>query len=93
MKLISRDWFFIAILGAVLTVLLLSTAREKPKKMPADDRHRSFAEVLAKGGDRATVEKECVVCHDLKAIPLPAKHPPKGQCLICHPAQRKEPLE
>lgn len=88
MKLKSRDLVFIAILGAVLTVLLLSTGREKPKKMPADDRHRPFAEALAKGGDRATVEKGCVVCHDQKAIPLPVGHPPKEQCLICHSGQR-----
>lgn len=88
MKLKRRDWFFVVILGAILTVLLLSTAREKPKKMPADERHRPFAEALAKGDDRMTVEKGCVVCHDLKAIPLPAKHPPKEQCLICHPGRQ-----
>jgi len=88
MKLKSRDLFFIAIVSAVLIILLLSTAREKPKKMPADDRHRPFSEALAKGDDRATVETGCVVCHDPKAIPLPAGHPPKEQCLICHPPQR-----
>jgi len=79
---------FIAIMGVVLIVLLLSTVREKPRKMPSDDNHRPFSEALAKGGDRATVEKGCVVCHDPKAISLPAGHPPKEQCLICHPPRR-----
>ncbi len=39
---------------------------------------------MKKGQDRIGVERGCITCHNSQAIPLPKKHPPKEQCLICH---------
>ena len=84
MKLSKRDLGFIAVIGILLAVLLVSTGRVKPKKVPADERHRTFLEAMARGGNREEVEKGCAACHNDHAIPLPRNHPPKEQCLICH---------
>ncbi len=84
MKVTKRDLLTIAGVVLVLVVLIISTAREKAKRVPADDRHRAFYEAMEKDGDRIEVEKRCITCHNAQAIPLPKKHPPKEQCLICH---------
>jgi hypothetical protein len=84
MKVTKRDLVTIAAVVLVLVVLIISTAREKAKRVPADDRHRAFYEAMEKGGDRIEVEKGWITCHNSQAIPLPKKHPPKEQCLICH---------
>jgi len=84
MQVHKRDLGFIAVISVVLAVLLVSTGRGKPKKVPADERHRTFLEALARGDSREKVEKGCAACHNDRAIPLPQKHPPKEQCLICH---------
>jgi hypothetical protein len=84
MKVTKKDWLFAAIIAVVLGILLLSNRKEKPKPMPADDRHRSLLERLAKGADREEVERACAACHNARSIPLPVKHPPKEQCLLCH---------
>jgi hypothetical protein len=80
----KRDVGFIAVIGVVLALLLVSTGRVKPKKVPADDRHRHFLAAMARGDRREEVEKGCAACHNDRVVPLPRKHPPKEQCLICH---------
>ncbi|HUL29690.1 MAG TPA: cytochrome C, partial [Thermodesulfobacteriota bacterium] len=60
------------------------------KRVPADEKHRAFYEAMEKGHNRIEVEKECVTCHSTQAIPLPEKHPPKEQCLICHKLKAKQ---
>ena len=80
----KRDVWFIAVIGVVLALLLVSTGRGKPKKVPADESHRTFLDAMARGDSREKVEKGCAACHNDRAIPLPQKHPPKEQCLICH---------
>jgi len=84
MALAKRDWLFVMVIAVVLGVLLFGTTRERPKSVPADDRHRQLLERVAKGEKREMVEKECVPCHSPQQKPLSAKHPPKEQCLICH---------
>ncbi len=85
MKVTQRDLLTIAAVVLVLVVLIISTAREKAKRVPADEKHRAFYVAMEKGGDRIEVEKGCIPCHNSQAaIPLPKKHPPKEQCLICH---------
>ena len=84
MKVTKRDLLTIAVVVVVVVVLILSTAREKAKRVPADDKHRAFFEIMERGGDRIEAERGCITCHNLRAIPLPKKHPPKEQCLICH---------
>jgi hypothetical protein len=84
MRVAKRDWIFLAVIIAVLGVLLLSRGKEKPKKVPDDDKHAQFYKIMNKGGDRMEAEKGCTTCHASQKIPLPKGHPPKEQCLICH---------
>ncbi len=84
MKVTKRDLLAIAAVLVVLVVLIMSTARDKGKRVPVDDKHRTFYEAIEKGSGRVEVESGCVTCHNSQAIPLPKKHPPKEQCLICH---------
>jgi len=84
MKVTKREWLTIAAAAAVLAVLILSATHEKAKRVPGDEKHRAFYEAMDKGRDRIEVERGCLTCHSAQAIPLPKKHPPKEQCLICH---------
>jgi len=84
MKAMKRDLLAIAAAAAVIAVLVMVTVREKTKPVPVDDKHRAFYEAMEKGVDRTQVERACITCHNSQAIPLPKKHPPKEQCLICH---------
>ncbi len=84
MKLRKRDLLTITVVGAALAVLIMSTGREKAKPVPVDDKHRSSYEAMKKSTNRTEVEKACATCHNTQSIPLPKKHPPKEQCLICH---------
>jgi len=87
MLLKRRDWQFVAIICAVLLVLLFNIFRDKPPPTPADTLHQPFLQALAQGERRDEVEQRCPDCHNRQQRPLPAQHPPKEQCLICHPAQ------
>ncbi|HVP78572.1 MAG TPA: cytochrome C [Thermodesulfobacteriota bacterium] len=84
MKVTKRDLLTIAAVLLVLVVLVISTFREKAKRVPADGKHQASYEAIKKGRDRIEVESGCMTCHNSQAIPLPKKHPPKEQCLICH---------
>ena len=84
MKITKRDWLFAAMIAMVLGILLVSSGKKKPKRVPGDDIHRPLVESLAKGAKREAVELECADCHNARKIPLPAGHPPKEQCLLCH---------
>jgi ribosomal protein L31 len=84
MKVTKRDLLAVAVVVIVIVVLIMSTAHEKAKQVPIDDKHHAFYQGVEKGQDRIEVEKGCVTCHNPQAISLPKKHPPKKQCLICH---------
>jgi hypothetical protein len=85
MKITGRDLLATVALVLVIAVLIVvSTIREKVKEVPTDDRHRPFYEALEKGARRAAAEKGCLTCHNTGIAPLPKKHPPKEECLICH---------
>jgi hypothetical protein len=88
MPLRKRDLGFIIVIGGLLLVLILNSFRDKPKNTPADEQHRQFREALARGDKREAVESGCVTCHNAATRPLRPKHPPKEQCLICHPLQQ-----
>ena len=79
-----RDLVTIVIVGVALAVLILSTIQKKGKPVPSDNRHRPFYEAMEKSNNRIEVEKGCITCHSPQDVPLPKKHPPKEQCLICH---------
>ena len=87
MKLTRRDWLFAAVIAVVFGVLLVSGGTKKSPPVPRDDRHRPMMQLLADGSGRELVERECLSCHSYRGAPLAAAHPPKEQCLICHPAK------
>jgi len=84
MQVTKRDWISITIVGALIAMLLVNAGRGKPRDVPLDGKHRPLLEAVAQGKSRETVERLCVSCHNIRAIPLPKKHPPKEQCLLCH---------
>lgn len=85
MKITKRDLLVIAPIVLVLAMLIImSTGGQQAKMVPADDKHRPFYEAMEKGADRVKTEGGCTTCHNPQANPLPKKHPPKEQCLICH---------
>ena len=75
MKIKKRDWLMIVIVVGALTLLIMSTVREKAKHVPADDKHCAFYEAMEKGNNRIEMEKGCITCHNPQAIPLPKKPP------------------
>ncbi len=68
----------------VAIVVMVSRGHDKAKPVPDDDKHRPFYEAIQKGTAGVDVEKGCLTCHNPQANPLPEKHPPKEQCLVCH---------
>jgi len=79
-----RDLIFLLLAAVIVAVLVLGTRGDEAPRLPDDGNHRPFAAALARGGKRAAVEAGCVTCHNSRQRPLPPKHPPKEQCLICH---------
>jgi hypothetical protein len=84
MKVAKKDWLFIAVIAAVLGALFVGTGKEKARNIPDDEKHRTFYESMHASGARTETEKMCSACHGHRSIPLPATHPPKEQCLLCH---------
>ncbi len=84
MSISRKDWAFIAIMGAVLVIFIFISGKETTKKVPYDDTHRPFYEMLKKTGSKIETEKGCEQCHNAKDVPLPKNHPAKNRCLLCH---------
>jgi hypothetical protein len=83
-KISGRDWFYIAAVVALIAGLSTGSGKEKGKPVPLNDRHRSIYDAIKSGRTREATEIICTTCHSKSSLPLPAKHPPKEQCLICH---------
>ncbi len=84
MRISGKDWLFIALMGAVVLIFILISGKEKTKKVPYDEAHRPFYDLLKKTGSKIETEKGCVSCHNDANIPFPKGHPPKNRCLLCH---------
>ena len=85
MRVTRKDFFAIVVVALIAVALIIAgTGHEKAKVVPSDQTHRPFYEAMAKGAARSETEKGCSACHNPQANPLPKKHPPKEQCLICH---------
>lgn len=90
MKIGRNDWIFIALIGAVLVVFFLISGEEKTRKVPYDDKHRPFYEIVKQTGSKMEADKGCPACHfEPGGVPFPAKHPLKPKegpmrCLFCH---------
>ena len=89
MRVTRKDFFAIVVVALLAVALIIAgTGHEKAKVVPPDDTHRPFYEAMEKGAGRSETEKGCPACHNPQANPLPKKHPPKEQCLICHRLSR-----
>jgi cytochrome c5 len=92
MKISKNDWLFIALIVAVLAVFVAISGKEKTKKVPFNDNHRSFYAMAANDGlkGQKAADQGCPKCHNEKGgIPFPAKHPVKPSagpmsCHLCH---------
>lgn len=94
MKIGRNDWLFIALAALVLIVFYAISGEEKTKKVPLDDKHKPFYEIVQKTGSKMEADKGCPACHnDQGGIPFPEKHPVKPKdgpmrCLFCHKLQK-----
>lgn len=88
MGLNRKDLIFIALMGAVLLLVILITSEEKTSKIPYDEIHRPFYEIMEKTGSKREAEKGCETCHNDSNVPFPKDHPPKSRCLFCHKLQQ-----
>ena len=78
----KRDLILIAI-GAIIVVFLWAAPEESTKRVPHDDNHNRFFDIVATDGKKAA-EKFCEECHNAGGVPFPPDHPPKARCLLCH---------
>lgn len=85
MKFDARDGVALAVVATLIGVLAFGTGKGKGRAIPLDDRHRPSYDALKKGREKSEVELLCTTCHSKSSIPLPSGHPPKEQCLSCHP--------
>jgi len=91
MRISKKDWFFVAIVAAVLIIFYAISGEEKTKRVPLDEKHQPSYELFKKTGSKMEVDKGCPACHFMGpgGVPFPAKHPVKPQggpmrCLFCH---------
>jgi hypothetical protein len=96
MKIGKKDWIFIAIVSAVVIIFIAISGEEKTKKVPLDDKHKPFYEIVKQTGSKMEADKGCPACHNEQAggVPFPPKHPLKPKdgpmrCLFCHKLQAK----
>lgn len=87
MALKKRDWILIA-LALIIILFLWAAPEESTKRVPFDDTHRRFYDIVAAEGKKAA-EKFCEECHNPETMPLPEGHPPKLRCLLCHKLQER----
>jgi hypothetical protein len=89
LKIGKRDWIFIGIVVAVFIAFYLISGPEKTKKLPHDQNHQQFHDMLKAGKKKSDVDPLCESCHDGIKIKFPANHPAKPggapmRCLFCH---------
>ena len=91
MRVNRKDFFAIAAVVLLAAILIVAgSGREKAGVVPRDHTHRPFYEAMERGADRSETERGCPACHNARVNPLPQKHPPKEQCLICHKLARRK---
>jgi hypothetical protein len=92
MALKKRDWIFIAIIAAVFGIFIAISGEEKTTRVPLDEAHRPFYDMIDSGQKKIDVDPHCADCHDGVKIPFPPNHPAKPgsapmRCLFCHKLQ------
>lgn len=92
MNIRKQDLIFIGIAIAVLVIFISISGKEKTKKVPLDEAHKPFNELVKQKGKAGKKEADvfCPQCHNEKGgIPFPAGHPVKPKdgpmgCHLCH---------
>jgi len=92
MALKKRDWIFLVVILAVFGIFIAISGEEKTKKVPIDETHRPFYDMIDSGKKKIEVDPLCADCHDGIKIPFPENHPAKPgsapmRCLFCHKLQ------
>jgi hypothetical protein len=94
MQISKKDWIFIAGIAAVAITFFAISGEEKTKRVPLDDTHKPFYEIVKQTGSKMEADKGCPTCHNEQGgIPFPPKHPVKPKdgpmrCLFCHKLQQ-----
>ncbi|TSK08008.1 MAG: cytochrome C [Geobacter sp.] len=89
MKLSGSDWLMVAVGLGLVAILSVGVGKGKGKAVPLDERHKPFYLAVKGGQSQPQTEALCATCHGQGSRPLPKNHPPKEQCLICHPMPNK----
>ena len=90
MKIKKSDWIFIALGAGVLISFFVVSGPEKTKKVPYNENHKKFYEIVKQTGSKKEADKGCPACHNEQGgIPFPAEHPVKPKdgpmsCHLCH---------
>lgn len=82
MKLSKKDVIVGGVMFAVGALLYVGTLKKLGNDLPATEEHLVFYQQLQQGGSRIELEKGCVECHEIAALPL--SHPHKVECMVCH---------
>ena len=82
MKLSKKDWLVGGVMFAVGALLYVGTLKKLGNDVPDNPEHHSFYQQLEQGGSRIELEKGCNPCHEVST--LPASHPHKEECMVCH---------
>jgi hypothetical protein len=96
MKIKKSDWFFIALGAAVLIAFFAISGPEKTKKVPYNENHKKFYDIVKQTGSKMEADKGCPACHNEQpgGILFPPKHPVKPKdgpmrCLFCHKLEKR----
>lgn len=94
MNIAKKDWYFLAIVAAVLIIFWAISGKEKTKMVPRDATHQQFYRMFeVEKKKKIEIDALCAPCHDGVQIPFPPNHPVKPgagpmRCLFCHKLQR-----
>ncbi|MDY0190160.1 MAG: hypothetical protein RBR22_05450 [Desulfuromonas sp.] len=81
-KISRRDLLFVGAFVVLMLFLYISAGKKLGMDVPANNVHAAFYQQLEQGGKRVEVEHGCLACHPIQS--LPAAHPEKEECMVCH---------
>jgi len=85
MALGKKDLIIPLVVVAAAVVIWAGSGKKLGKDVPADAEHLDFYRQQEQSGNRMILESGCKSCHALDS--LPASHPHKEECMVCHRPQ------
>ena len=73
----------VVVVAIAVLAFFLSAPPETTARVPFDETHKRFFDIVAASGKKAA-EPFCEECHHADGVPFPPNHPAKGRCLLCH---------